>query len=317
MAFMKRKKIKSRCNVNKIIKSEAKSAHDDKLPTFMVRKETIKDIHKHCISIWIGSSAEGMFVNNPSLGFMPIDVLSENPNLIRSGTLTLVQTNNRYFAITCDHVIKILEEENRKKMDEWVELGYVEEERAREYPYAHFKLYCITNTYIDLSSFTFKQPFAQYPESQPDIRIAEITEEVLTKMIKKAINLDKNSVVPNNLTFGIAVGFPETLKAKREVGGGHVFSMPNLEVTAQLHSQPQGRFNLHSKVKEEIDRNFSGMSGGPIFWHQGRGYNILGIVFESPNNNHSTFEKNEIMIRGEYASPETIKGWVKDLFPIL
>jgi hypothetical protein len=72
---------------------------------------------------------------------------------------------------------------------------------------------------------------------------------------------------------------------------------------------------MHSSVEEKVSRNFSGMSGGPIFWYDGIKHNILGIFFESPNSQYDVFDEYQIVLSGEFADSKTIKRWIEELFP--
>lgn len=281
-----------------------------------VRPRVVRNAHKYCISIWIASSTKAVAIAKPQEGFFTMDMLNKNPEEIRSGTLTLVHTNNRYFGITCNHVIEKMEELNTKAVLKFVENGYLEHEDVESFSYKPFALTTVVKSHIDFSKYSFIRPRAQYPEVQPDIRIAELDQEVIKSMGKKAIDLDEHDEVPPALTAAIAVGFPENLKRKKTAEAGSYIAIPHSTVTAHLQGTPSGRFTMHSIVSQKVDRNFSGMSGGPIFWSEGMRHNILGIIFESPNTNYDTFTENEIVIRGELATPKTIKGWIEDLLSI-
>ena len=280
-----------------------------------IRRKVVSNVHKYCISLWIASKSKVISVKNPEHGFISMDMINSNPKQIRSGTLTLVKTENRYFGITCDHVIKQVEKENEKKVCELIKAGYVDKNVLKDIP----KLYSLmttANRNIDLSKYDFFQPKAQYPECSPDIQIAELDSSIIELMGKKAIDLDIHDIVPEGLNFAIAAGYPEELKRRVKCEGGSYVAMSCCTVIAELSYTPDRRFTMHSTVKEKVDRNFSGMSGGPIFWNHGMCHNILGIFYESPNRNYDQFDENNIVASGELASPKVIKGWVKELFPL-
>lgn len=275
---------------------------------FHIKKRILENLHKYCISLWLASSGKFIDINRPKEGFKTLELLSKEPNLIRSGTLTFVKTQNRYFGITCDHVLKVLKQKNQDYFnDNNIDLKI------------DFEPYILTTVLfgtIPFSSSNFFQPIPQYPDKAPDIRIIELTKEIIEqKLKKKAINLDEYEDTPDDLSFAIAVGFPENLKKiEEEESGSTRIAMPHSLVIAELNGKYHDKISMHSIIEEKIDRNFSGMSGGPIFWVQKNKHNILGIIFESPNNNYSIFDENTIHLRGEVATPTLIKKWIHNIF---
>lgn len=272
----------------------------------------LNDTHMYCISFWIASNTKGISVQQPHLGLLSLDLLLGNANKIRSGTLTIVKTNNKYYGITCKHVIDIFDKINLAEKEKFSEKYSLNIDNLNDFkPYG---LFTQNKKQIDLSSYLFLQPSSQYPDPKPDIVITELPENLIKKMNKKAINLDKNEIVPIDLSFGIAVGYPENLKNRKDIGDRSYIGMPHCIVTAEINGPPQRRFMLHSSVEEVIDRNFSGMSGGPIFWNKGNDFNLLGIIYESPNTKYSVFTQNDIVISGELATPIVVKNWISELF---
>lgn len=305
--------IKKRKDQKRFVEKK-KNIQTDETELFKIRPRVIRNLHKHCVSLWITSATKFISVEKPDLGFMSIDMLSKNPEFIRSGTLTLVKTHGKYFGITCDHVIQTLEEKNKLALEGMVSKFCLNIQDLKDSNYKPYILTTVVKHNIDLSSCVFLQPQSQYPESRPDIRIASMDEKIIKLMGKIAIDLDKYEIVPNDLDFAIAVGFPETLKHLKESDEGHYFAMPHCTVTVALKARSDN-IVLHSVTKEKVERNFSGMSGGPIFWHKNMDYNLLGIIFESPRDNLATFPENEIMLLGVSADSKIVKRWIEDLFP--
>lgn len=54
------------------------------------------------------------------------------------------------------------------------------------------------------------------------------------------------------------------------------------------------------------------MSGGPIFWSDEHQFGIYGIVYEG-DAKPSTEDTAEIYVFGELATPDTIRGWIKEV----
>ena len=236
----------------------------------------------------------------------------EDPKEIRSGTLTLIKTNNKYYGITCKHVIDLMKKKNEEVKLEFSKkfsLNIKDLENLKA-----FGLFTQTKNQLDLTSYKFFQPSSQYPDPNLDILITELDENFVKVTNKEFIDLDKNDIVPNNLNYAIAVGYPENLKYRKKVGDNYYISMPHCTVIAELQGTPTRSFTLHSNIDKKIDRNFSGMSGGPIFWNQSINFNLLGIIYESPNNQQNVFSENDIVISGELATPNIIKDWIKELF---
>lgn len=280
--------------------------------TINPQRRLLREVHKYCISFWIASSTKGIMTQKSSLGSLSLDLLLGNPKEVRSGTLTIVKTNNQYYGITCKHVIDIFDKKNSDAKIEFSQNNSLNIEDLENFkPYA---LFTQNKKQFDLSENVFFQPSSQYPDPTPDIVITKLSENLIKNMNKKAIDLDKNDVVPNNLSFGIAVGYPENLKSRRTIGDNSYITMPHCIVVAELDATPRQRFTLCSTVKDIVDRNFSGMSGGPILWNQSTKFNLLGIIYESPNSQYDVFNQNDIVISGELAIPHIVKGWIEELF---
>lgn len=56
--------------------------------------------------------------------------------------------------------------------------------------------------------------------------------------------------------------------------------------------------------------DFSGVSGGPIYWSTEDRYGILGIVYESAAGSGLLGEK-AIHVLGELATPAVIENWIQ------
>jgi hypothetical protein len=128
----------------------------------------------------------------------------------------------------------------------------------------------------------FVQPHAQFGDSAPDIAIREINPDHVAHVGKEAMDLDAMTEAPENMCHAYAVGFPEKLKYHRyDNQPGYRVSLPQVEILAELQGRPHRRFTMFSELQKSApDIDYSGMSGGPIFWSTEDAYGILGIIYE-------------------------------------
>jgi hypothetical protein len=211
----------------------------------------------------------------------------------RSGTMTFVRSGGRSFGITCWHVVETLRKAN--------ETG------------KHHLLRTMLNGFYVVHD-RFVQPSPPFGSASPDVAIRELHPDFAKALGKEELHLDDMPDVPSEVRFGYAVGFPENLKQRLEEDRGYRISMPQCTVLAEINRQPDQRFTLHSQVRREAvaHERFSGMSGGPIFWSDEHQFGIYGIVYEG-DAKPSTEDTAEIYVFGELATPDTIRGWIKEV----
>ncbi|MGB5031863.1 MAG: hypothetical protein WBO76_07110, partial [Saprospiraceae bacterium] len=212
----------------------------------------------------------------------------------RNGTITFVESENKVYGITCWHVIEQLMEYTSKS--------------GNEDSHSLFTMVngfnCIQNKFI--------RPKSNTMNTVVDIAIRELNPQLILAIGKKALNVDIISE-PNSLEFGYVVGFAETKRYKKKIARGYIISMPQTEILAEIDGMPIVKFTLHSefkKVPEVID--YSGISGGPIFWCDGKEYGIFGIVYEGGTGGSLTKNKG-IFVYGELATPSEIKYWISQI----
>ncbi|MCI1193633.1 hypothetical protein MOJ79_17510 [Calidifontimicrobium sp. SYSU G02091] len=211
----------------------------------------------------------------------------------RSGTMTFVRSGGRSFGITCWHVVETLRNANKTGK--------------------HHLLRTMLNGFYVVHD-RFVRPSPSFGSSSLDVAIREMHPDFAKALGKEEIPLDELPAVPDDVRFGYAVGFPESAKRRREEDRGYRVSMPQCCVLAEIHRQPDQRFTLHSQVPREAVayEQFSGMSGGPIFWSDEHQFGIYGIVYEG-GSVPSSEDTAEIYIFGELATPNTIRGWIKEV----
>ncbi len=155
----------------------------------------------------------------------------------------------------------------------------------------------------------FIQPAGQFGDPAPDIAIREINPEHVTHIGKLPIDIDDHAQASDTINHGYAVGFPEPLKYHKPDGAvGYRVSMPNVTIIAERMGRPRHRFALFSELPSAPhDIDYSGMSGGPIFWTTADSYGLLGIIYEGGAGQSS----NSIFVYGELATPDVVRRWIE------
>jgi len=211
---------------------------------------------------------------------------------LRSGTLTFVETEGRTFAITCLHVVQ-----------HYRDLTAASDEGA-------YSMRTMVNGFlVVLDRFITPQP--QYGDGPLDIAIREVAPSFVKHLGKEPFSLDLRSEMPSAIGHGYAVGFPETLKKRvHENELGYKVSMPQVQILAELTHTPRSRFQLFSELDEApAHTNFSGMSGGPIFWSSETEYGMLGITYEGDVGS----DGKTVHIFGELATRDNILDWIAQI----
>ena len=91
---------------------------------------------------------------------------------------------------------------------------------------------------------------------------------------------------------------------------GYRVSMPHVAIVTPLENIPTRRFTLYGELPKRPDHvDYSGMSGGPIFWSSAESYGILGLIYEGGIGSEAS-EGATIYVYGEVATPEAIQGWI-------
>ncbi len=210
---------------------------------------------------------------------------------LRNGTLTFVKSDGKVFGITCWHVI----EHYRSQIDKSGNLD------------SHSMRTMVNGFYFVLDRFVRPKPQMGMPNL--DIAIRELRPDFPLAIGKIPIDLDQNNNLPQRISYGYAIGFPETMKYRIQENTGFRVSMPQVEILAELQAVPTGRFTMFSEIDnipENID--YSGMSGGPIFWSTSEHYGMLGIVYEGGKG--AELSNKSIYVFGELATAEVIKEWI-------
>lgn len=212
---------------------------------------------------------------------------------LRSGTITFVKHQGGVYGITCWHVIKIYR-------------GFLEESGSE---FSHSMRTMVNGFYVVLDRFIKPKPIIGMPEV--DIAIRKINPEHVQAIGKVAYDLDCEPTPPSDIKHGYAVGFPENMKKKvNEDSFGRKISMPQVEILAEINNMPNSRFSLNSELPERPKQeDYSGMSGGPIFWSTDNEYGIFGIIYEGGVGSVLSSGKS-VHIYGEKADRDEIIRWI-------
>jgi len=215
---------------------------------------------------------------------------------LRNGTLTFVKANGRVYGITCWHVI----EHFRKQLSQSGD------------PYSHSMRTMVNGFYVVLDRFIRPEP--QLGDPPIDIAVRELDPDLVSTIGKSPIDLDSQPKAPEAIRHGYAVGFPETMKYKKmEDRSGYRISMPQVEILAEIQEFPSRRFALFSELDNKPSQtDYSGMSGGPIFWSTEEDYGIFGIIYEGGVGSELS-EGKSVYVYGEVATPEVIRSWLSQL----
>jgi hypothetical protein len=239
---------------------------------------------KHCAALVITENFEPDA--NAMLQF------AQPKETLRSGTLTFVASQGRTFGVTCKHVVQ-----------------HYRDLTAASDKSAYSMRTMLNGFFVVMDRFRIPQP--QYGDDPLDIAIREVMPEFVAKLGKEPLDLDASPDMPSEIRHGYAVGFPETLKHRVQSDPlGYKVSMPQLEVLAELRHTPRSRFQLFSELKQPpAHSDFSGMSGGPIFWSTETQYGMLGITYEGDVGS----DGRSIHIFGEFAARDTILDWIAQI----
>lgn len=239
---------------------------------------------KHCAALVITENFEPD-ANNLLQFAQPKETL-------RSGTLTFVVSRGRTFGITCEHVVH-----------------HYRDLAAASDKGAYSMRTMLNGFFVVMDRFIIPKP--QYGDGPLDIAIREVMPEFVAKLGKEPFDLDASPDMPSEIRHGYAIGFPETLKHRVQSDSlGYKVSMPQLEVLAELRYTPNSRFQLFSELEQSpAHSDFSGMSGGPIFWSTETDYGMLGITYEGGVGT----DGRSIHIFGEFAARDIILNWIEQL----
>jgi len=269
---------------------------------------------KYCAPIFISCAFFGTLLHEEKT-LAPdkeIDPRDYSEDMVRSGTVTFVTYKNEAFAITCKHVIEVLE----KQQQDW------KKEQLKEFDFAPpiegVQLY----TPIDNYQYHFNYKFSLVPKrdngTQPDIAIARVKLNSIKRLGRKPLSLFKKNNIPET---GVASGYPEQQRIYRKENKVDTFSPMFTTCVASLQITGNGNIILEGNIEShnEVD-SLSGMSGGPILWSDSKKFGIVGIVKKGSNIKPiqgGLAVENNILIHAEKITPEIFDGWLEHIPELL
>lgn len=243
---------------------------------------------KHCASVVI---VENMVQDETGW-----PCIAQPSDQLRNGTITFIARSGRVFGITCWHVLNHFYEQIHRSGD----------------PFSHSMRTMVNGFYFLPNKFI--QPQSPIGNTAIDIAICELDPDLLRAIGKIPFDLERCVDVPKDIRHAYALGFPEKMKRKKMIDEmSYQVSMPHLEVLAETVGVPNCRFALFSEIDHEVSEvEWSGMSGGPIFWSTEDHYGIFGIVYEAGSGSKLSHGK-AIHLFGELATPDAIDDWISQI----
>lgn len=151
-----------------------------------------------------------------------------------------------------------------------------------------------------------------------DLALAPLSGDVLAASGKTPIDYDNQDTVPtDSVEFGVAMGFPGDVVEKQSCGRYDRIMMPCATVVApRVRGQDPVMLQFFAPaeiVKSMATSELAGMSGGPVFWTNGKKHSVIGVVCESLKrgpNGGSIAKEGELWIRAVRITPERLDLWI-------
>ena len=224
--------------------------------------------------------------------------VSRESDIYDSATVTFMQYQGKFYAVTCWHVVEILKDAESKNG-----------KGSHSFHTMLNGFYTIVNR--------FYQPTANFGQPRPDIGIREVRGDFITHLGKTAINVETIVSPGKELDFAYAVGFPTNLKYSKDIQKDFLKNkqivMPHIQVLAELNNPDvTQRFTMHSESDDKLEvKSFSGASGGPIFWSNEDQFGLIGIIYESITGTIIASDKT-IHISAECANKDEVIRWITE-----
>jgi hypothetical protein len=211
-----------------------------------------------------------------------------------SATLTFIKFQGRTYGITCKHVVTTLRDRIKESGSE----------------FSHTFFIALKRHHVVQDRFFI--PPGDWVTPEPDIAIRELIPDFPAHVGKIALDIDANPVPAlSEVSFAIAVGFPDRLKTQTPSSLGYQLAMPCVHAVADNISKAGPSFTLFSELQATPNiRDLSGMSGGPIYWSDQAAYGLLGITYESSPLEDSLSGTASVHIKGHLADREAVERWV-------
>lgn len=235
---------------------------------------------------------------------------NKTDELIRNGTTTFIKHNHKYYAVTCEHVNKVLIKKQNEWTNEQIEKhGF--DPSIKSPPYNSFGFFIPHN-----GQFHLNYEFNKIQDSihDIDIVITEIDPKILTEIDREAIELIDSTQI-NELPC-IATGYPEEERHIHKNGTKlSTLAISCISCTGNANISQSNKIFLHGDLKDyNKTHNLSGISGGPIINTNNK--KLLGIVTNASiiTENDQGFSTNpSINIFGDIITKKLFSDWIKDI----
>lgn len=247
--------------------------------TFPVADKLWKEGCKHCAALFI--------VRGLVEPFTPAQ---------RNATMTFIRYGSKVYGITCKHVLEYLDCRNK----------------TADTPGDYNLATLVNGTFYVRNEFAILYDSAVFPAAEMDVAIMQLHPDYPRHIGKVPIVVDGQntpSLPPwNEIRHAVAAGFPESEKKwVRDPKGTRLAMTCNLAL-AEMVSPKAGRFTLHSDLEQFPGvSDFSGISGGPVFWSTEESYGLLGITYEASYIDPAC---PYITIMAELVTPERLVDWI-------
>jgi len=241
------------------------------------------DTAMHCVAL---------FLLDSSIGKQPTE---SDIN----ATLTFVEYDGKTYGITCKHVVDIFK--NKETSEKNTCFATLTKGK-----------YIILNNFVCPQSDCLILP-------APDIAIRQIHPDFPKAIGKIPIKLEQQSLHDlRGIKHAFAVGYPTKQKKKINVQNGYRIEMRCVHALAEITPISNNHLLLYAELDQPVKiQDFSGMSGGPVFWTNENKYGLLGIIYEAlpPNpgdltpSDSSLGEGPRICIKAELLTPERFEVW--------
>ncbi|RDZ27849.1 trypsin-like peptidase domain-containing protein [Lysobacter silvisoli] len=236
--------------------------------------------------------------------------------LLRNGTLTFVSYQGATYALTCRHVIQALQDlRERERASNLQRHGVDFPERQRPQLFVPHG-----DDHIHVNARFYAVPADHAGEPAPDAAIARVADGLPARFGARAIpfeRLDADGDEDRRGQTAVAAGYVEAgrrLRPRNELIATLVVRF--VEAVAALTTIDGRYLRMIHELDAPVDaNNLSGMSGGPVFWHDGERWGLAGIVVQGRDlqpkaGGDSAFAGPTLWVEGERVTRQRLSAWV-------
>jgi hypothetical protein len=259
--------------------------------------EKVSETCKYCAPL--------LFINS-----LAVAGLADLPTAVDAlnGTVTFIRFESKTYAITAQHVVKLLREKAAQAHPGGWLFSTLLGIRGQS----------LVDRYVPAFRDSFKQPSAQHPDEY-DVALTEINEGFLEAIGKVAVLFERDA--NNEEVRAFAVGYPTEGKFDVVDGWGRSLGLRCVQAVADRASAVC--FYSEIQQRPSIGR-LRGMSGGPVFCVRDDELSLLGIAIEAldfdPETNNGGSDSPEGLSKGprvafaiQPMNTLLLRSWVAEL----